>query len=566
MKSQTTSLLDFIEESKQLEIPIYQRAYSWGKEHCAQLWNDILRVGEDKNPERKHFIGAVIYIEKLDGSRFVIDGQQRLATAALILEALARALGENAPVRGFSAEDLRTRYLLDMSQEERPSSKLILSETDHETLTSLVLDQGLPQNKSSRIRENYGFFNTEMRLLLSDHNADRVAPFCEGLKRLMIVEISLDPKQESPQLIFESMNAKGLDLNQTDLIRNFVLLDMDPDDQTRIYKNYWRPMEEAFGQEEYYADFDNFMRYYLAYKNGKLPGKNALYETFKTYALDQYAQKQGSRVEAAEELLIDVNIYADYYCNMKFDQEKNYRLKAAFNDLQRLKADSPFPLLLKIYEDYDNSLLSAEEFEAAVRKIESFFVRINTGAASKASLGAFFTYFAPHIDEDRYIESVGENLRTPSWSNHRCPTDAEFRKKLVSGSVGKEHAVYLLRRLENYGHQNSTQLDDCHLEHIMPLINKGKSLSSAWKEELGAEWEETHEQLINNIGNLTLMKGFKFFTNHTFSQKRDMDNGYKSSLLWLNKMQGTASRWNRKAIENRARVLAQRALEVWPAP
>jgi uncharacterized protein with ParB-like and HNH nuclease domain len=157
MKASEAKLLAFIQQSPQFIIPIYQRTYSWTERECLQLWNDILRSGQD-NAVAGHFIGSVVYIEQgLSQSSnrsplLVIDGQQRLTTVTLLVEALARHLGDDEPIDGFSELKLRHYYLLNPLEKGDKHYKLLLTQTDRESLISLITQRPLPQNTRSASR------------------------------------------------------------------------------------------------------------------------------------------------------------------------------------------------------------------------------------------------------------------------------------------------------------------------------------------------------------------------------------------------------------------------------
>src|ERR1019366_8056180 len=118
--------------------------------------------------------------------------------------------------------------------------------------------------------------------LLAERNGD-LAPVCRGLAKLVVVDIALSRDQDNPQLIFESMNSTGKELSQADLIRNFILMGLEPTLQTRLYEEYCHPMERDFGQEAYGTQFDSFMRHYLTVRTGEIPGERQVYEAFKAY-------------------------------------------------------------------------------------------------------------------------------------------------------------------------------------------------------------------------------------------------------------------------------------------
>ena len=167
MKATEARLLDFLKKSPQFIIPIYQRTYSWAEPECRQLWDDILRTGKN-DKITAHFVGSIVYIEKglyqvtSQSPLLVIDGQQRLTTVSLLLEALARALGEAEPVDGFSAKKLRSYHLLNTLEEGERGYKLLLTQTDKNTLLALVQQKDLPQDRSIRVEENFAFFQEQI--------------------------------------------------------------------------------------------------------------------------------------------------------------------------------------------------------------------------------------------------------------------------------------------------------------------------------------------------------------------------------------------------------------------
>ena len=228
MKATEANFLQFMKKSPQFCIPIFQRTYSWTETECRQLWSDILRAGQDAET-KAHFVGSVVYIEKglyqvsSQPPLLVIDGQQRLTTITLLLEALARHTGNDEPIEGFSAKKLRNYYLLNTLEEGDKRFKLLLTQTDNDTLKAIVQQRDLPETYSLRIKENFDFFDKQIGQLKGD-----VTTLCIGLSKLILVDVALNRDQDNPQLIFESMNSTGRELSQADLIRNYVLMGLEP--------------------------------------------------------------------------------------------------------------------------------------------------------------------------------------------------------------------------------------------------------------------------------------------------------------------------------------------------
>ena len=202
MKATEAKLLNFMQKSGQFIIPIYQRTYSWTPKQCEQLWNDILRAGRsDTIPG--HFVGSIVYVEKGLYSvssipqLLVIDGQQRLTTISLLVAALAQALSDSEAVEGVSARKLVNYYLLNPEEDGELRYKLLLTQTDRETLTRIVANKPLPAERSARIAENFAYFQDRIKNLLHELPA-----VYRGIAKLLIVDIALNRDHDNPQLIF----------------------------------------------------------------------------------------------------------------------------------------------------------------------------------------------------------------------------------------------------------------------------------------------------------------------------------------------------------------------------
>ena len=559
MKAKETKLLQFLNTSPQFIIPIYQRTYSWEEAQCQQLWDDIMRAGR-KDDINAHFVGSVVYIEKglyqvSDRSPLlVIDGQQRLTTVSLILEALARKLeGGGEPVDGFSDKKIRNYYLLNDLEEGEKRYKLFLTQTDKDTLIALSDRRPEPQNFSLRVRDNFQFFEKKIAKL------DDLKPLCLGLAKLMIVDVALTRGQDNPQRIFESMNSTGRELSQADLIRNYVLMGLEPKHQTSLYEDYWRPMEVEFGQEAYGEHFDGFMRYYLTLKTGRLPNIGNVFEEFKIYA-NPSDKKENINVDT---LVQDVRKFASYYCAMALGQEEDEVLASAFADLRELKADVTYPLLLELYEDYSEGILNRNDFAESIRLIESYIFRRAVCAIPTNSHNKTFATFVKNIDENRHLESLKAHfLQLPSY--RRFPNNEEFYRELKQRNLYNFRSrSYWLRRLENHDRKELVEIGRYTIEHIMP---QNEDLRPEWREALGDGWEKNHQTWLHTLGNLTLTGYNSEYSDKPFLEKRDMEGGFRESPLRLNEGLGRVEKWNISEIQRRADRLAKIATRVWGDP
>lgn len=560
MKATEAKLLDFLKKSPQFVIPIYQRTYSWTERECQQLWDDILRTGKDDGIAA-HFVGSIVYIEQglyqvsSQSPLLVIDGQQRLTTVMLILETLARQLGETEPLEGFSAEKLRNYYLLNPFEKGEQGFKLLLTQTDKNTLLSLMKQTVPPPEQSTRIAANFDFFQRHVSAIQAQGN---IIDLCKGLAKLMIVDISLSRDQDKPQLIFESMNSTGRELSQADLIRNFVLMSLEPHHQNRLYEEQWRPIEVTFGQEAYGTHFDRFMRHYLTVKTRDIPNIRSVYEAFKRYA--HGLEKAGLGIDT---IIAEIRKYADYYCAMALDMEEHRDLSQAFRDLRELKVDVAYPFLLELYADYAREILSAEDFVQAVRLVESYVFRRAVCAIATSSLNKTFATFGRGLHKDHYLESIQALFLTlPSY--RRFPNDEEFKLDLCRRDLYNfPRRSYWLRRIENHERKEHVPVDEYTIEHILP---QNENLSVAWREALGSEWESVQKTFVHTLGNLTLTGYNPEYGDRAFADKRDMRGGFRESPLRLNKGLGALPDWNETTIRERAEQLSTHAVKVWKRP
>ncbi len=559
MKATEAKLLSFLQKSPQFIIPIYQRTYSWTEKQCRQLWDDILRAGAS-DAITVHFIGSIVYVEQglsqvsHQSPLLVIDGQQRLTSVSLLLEALARAVGDEEPIDGFSAPKLREYYLTNRLEKGDRYFKLLLSQTDNDSLKAIIKNSEQPRTPSLQVTQNFELF-TE---LLNEQKSD-LATVCRGLAKLVVVDIALNREQDNPQLIFESMNSTGKELSQADLIRNYILMGLDPALQTRLYEDYWRPMELDFGQEAYGELFDSFMRHYLTVRTGDIPREREVYEAFKDHACTKPVEAAG-----IEALVQDIRSFARAYCAMAIPgRETNGILSAAFHDLRELKVDVAYPFLLELYDDYVGGRLSADDFAAAVRLVESYVFRRAICAIPTNSMNKTFGTFGKALKKDRYLESIRAHFLTlPSY--RRFPSDDEFLRDLQTRDLYNfPRRSYWLRRLENHGRKERVPVHEYTIEHILP---QNPELPMEWREMLGIEWQRVQEQWLHTLGNLTLTGYNAEYSDGPFTEKRDMQGGFAQSPLKLNAGLGQVTAWDEAAIQARAARLAAVAVGVWTAP
>ncbi|GAA6799327.1 DUF262 and DUF1524 domain-containing protein [Helicobacter pylori] len=544
MKAGKNTLLEFIKgnQKNQLVIPIYQRLYSWEKEQCKQLWDDIIKIGGD-NKMDGHFIGSILYvldrITHSNNALLIIDGQQRLTTITLLLTALRDHWSDKR-------KEIEDDYLINSDKDGDKKFRLILSESDKDTLLYLIdKDRRKPSEFSSKIVENFKLFEEWVS------NTDKLETIFKGLDKLMVVEISLEKGKDDSQLIFESMNSKGIELTQTDLIRNYIVMETETEKQEGFYNKYWRAMEENFKQNKKW--FDRFVRHYLTIKTREIPNINKVYAVLKDY-------QQKERI-GIEDLLKDLQKYCRYFCRIVFKKEADKDLNKALGFLVDLKMDVIYPLLLELYSDYSDGVLSKADFIPIIALIESYICRRAVCGLGTNSLNKVFPFVTKKINKDQYLESIKAYFGYLT-EKQRFPNNDEFKDCFITIDFYKfQKKEYFFERLENFDRKERVYTHEYTTEHIMP-----QELTEEWERDLGENFQEIHNKYLHTIGNLTLTGYNSEYSNKSFQEKRDMEGGFKDSPLRLNQGLRDLKSFGEEEIKKRANDLADLALKIWTYP
>ncbi len=549
MEAKATTLLEFFKQTQtnQFVIPIYQRLYSWKKEQCEQLWDDIIKIGGN-DKMGGHFIGSILYvldgITHSDNALLIIDGQQRLTTITLLLIALKDHLSDEV-----KRKEIEDHYLINSDKDGDKKFRLILSDSDKDTLLYLIdKDRRKPSEPSSKIVENFKLFEEWV-----SKNTNQLETIFKGLEKLMIVYIALEKEKDDPQLIFESMNSKGMELAQTDLIRNYIVMETEIEKQEGFYNKYWRAMEEEFKQNEKW--FDRFIRHYLTIKTREIPNINKVY-----VALKDYRQKEGIGIE---DLLKDLQKYCGYFCQIVFKKEADKDLNKALGFLVDLEMDVIYPLLLELYSDYSDGILSKDDFRRSIALIESYICRRAVCGLGTNSLNKVFPSFTKHIQKDEYFKSLEAHFGYLT-NNQRFPKSDEFKDRLITidfYNKFKKKTKCFLERLENFNRKERVYTYEYTTEHIMP-----QKPEEEWERDLGENFQEIHNKYLHTIGNLTLTGYNSEYRNKSFQEKRDMEGGFKDSPLRLNQGLRDLESFGEEEIKKRANDLADLALKIWTYP
>lgn len=561
-----TTLNKLLNTSRQFIVPIFQRNYSWQKSQYEQLWFDILRASKFKE-KQNHFIGSIVYIDMgtpagRPQQLLLIDGQQRLTTISILLCAIKDYVQKfNLETKLINLAKIKNQFLYNSDEIDEDRYKLLLNVQDKETYIKLIDNTIFTVNKpATNIIKCYEFFYERIEDFIKQYG--QIDEIYAGIFKLSLVSISLDKDSDNPQMIFESMNSTGKDLSQTDLLRNYLLMDLTPEKQTRLYKTYWKPMEELFGEDIYKNDvnkFDYFIRDFLTLKSdtGHICKINNVYENFKRYYLDNNCEKFA--------VLKDLFTYAKYYACIDLLQENDDELKLYWQEFKKLDSHVVYPFLLKLYDDYSRQILIKEDFKKILQVVISYLWRRAICEIPTNSLSKTFATLYQAVDKDDYVNSIIKAFVFKS-SYKRFSSDYEVREKLQTKDIYHFRLrKYLLEALENYYHKEPIDLNTANytIEHIMPQ-NIEHNLS--WQQMLGEDWQEVHSLYLHTLGNLTITGYNAEMSNKSFWEKVNGESGFKHSHLKLSESIAQCDVWNKKAIQRRTNILTDIILKIWKYP
>lgn len=557
MKAIDSPFTKIINGTTQFVIPVFQRDYTWDAEtQCAQLWRDVLRAARTSG-ERGHFLGSVVYISTDDSLAgftrwMLIDGQQRLTTLTLLLAALRDHIrdaqwagGENDP----TPNRIDAYFLKNVQEEGDRQPKLMLRRHDQATLRAIIDGKELPANASEAVRDNYDYFREQV-------SGVDPADVYRGIGRLIIVDVALDRRTDDPQLIFESLNSTGVDLSQSDLIRNFILMRLPENEQTELYETYWAKIEVLFKGSEW--TFDAFARDYVALKSRANKQEKAA-EIY--YAFREFFPTLKDESGGLDQALADMMRHARHYAAFSIGRDVSGERGRALAEIRR-HVDVPAILVMQLIECCDHlNAMSENELLEALTLIESYTVRRAVCGYQTRSYWQIFANLSYSIGDKHPLQDLKVALAR-QHENYRYPSDDEFENQLKDADLyGLRICRHLLEGLENCDTKEPTDTSSYSIEHIMP---QNERLSHGWREMLGESWKDIQKTWLHRLGNLTLTGYNSTYSDKDFEEKKTIEGGFSDSSVRLNKFVRERPVWTPTEMSARTKDLAKRALKVWP--
>lgn len=571
MDAEDLYLQDLFTGKDQYTIPVFQRRYSWEKKQWEQIWEDITLLLDSPLGEEEHFIGAFVTMsgENKPGSRpkyLVIDGQQRLITICLILcairdtaaELTEDTLSEIPEEESDSLKNLPDKIqdenLIDPYEEGQDKYRIISRTEDRDALFELLEQGELEEDlEETSIGEAYAYFSDSVQDLV-----DEVSVYSlYKLRQIIIEQLPLAmitaEEDENPYTIFETLNERGLDLHESDLIRNFVFMQLNLDEQDEFNREYWLPFEQKFEETEEYdeEDLTRFYRMYLM-RNGNYVKQNGVYDSFK------------KRVGLTPHKLAEqLDYYSNLYLSIRRPEEASPGwLRDLLVRKQSLDIGTADPLILNLLDRWKSGKLSDDDLRRAFRGLESFAIRRSICDRSTRGYYQIFPTSISSIDEENVVDSLFEYLFGRGW-----PDDEEFRSAFTTFDLytrEPEKCRLILKTLQqDYGHKEPVKLGELQIEHVIPQTIGNDKHGEAWKSMLGEDWEEIHEKWVHTPGNLTLTGYNPELSNRKFEDKQDL---LEDSHLDLNDHFVEVDKWTELEIRDRGEELAQRCAQLWSVP
>ena len=545
----------FSESDTVFSIPVYQRDYNWQEKQCQRLFKDILQTGKNEKVS-SYFLGSIVYIH--DGiygvgekEFHVIDGQQRMTTLTLLFLAIYFKL--KGTILAKDADKIYNQYVVNPYSEKEIKLKLLPPEENLYILNKISHNKfnELEAFQDRNMLKNYLFFEKELENL----SFDDMKHLSNGIEKLIYIDIALEKGKDDPQKIFESLNSTGLDLSQGDLIRNYILMDLERGEQNRIYKEIWIPIEnncKVSDGSEITSYVSDFIRDYLTLKTEKISSKPKVFETFKAY----YEKENDEKLE-------DMKKYSEAYSYIiKPSLEKDRDIQRELDYLKSLDKTVINTFLIGILKDYKDNILEKDELVNILILLQSYLWRRYITEKPTNALNKIFQGMYGKISRSgNYYENLVDVLMAEDF-----PTDEELESALKLKNVykDKEKLNYVFKKLENYNHNELIDFENekITIEHIFP-----QKPNKAWKENYSDNELEQMISFKDTISNLTLTGSNSNLSNKAFHEKRDDEvHGYRNSKLYMNKYLGRLEEWNLLSMEARFESLYDDIIKIWKRP
>ncbi|WP_121054405.1 DUF262 domain-containing protein [Helicobacter pylori] len=549
MKATQSTVNDFFALTGTIfSIPAYQRNYTWAEENCEKLLQDIVSISQNK---KTHFMGSITYILHLIDDEeslrqlqeyLIIDGQQRITTLMLLLKAIETKI-QNEEIKKEIGRLLNLtgqRLRLKPIKSDKEAFELVMQNRSHEI------------QEESHIGKNYKFFTKELKNYIS--KGYRIEAIYGAFLRLKIISIGLDPREDDPQVVFESINATGVQLKGLDLIRNYLMMGENSDRQKHLYDTYWVPLENWLGER----DLDDFIKTYLRiYFEDKFKEKE-VYDTLKAHHRDNFSDNiQGLMSDMREYgRIYQIFLDRDHHILECGDPQQLANLRLRIKDLVKIKFGVAKPFILRCARDFEEGKLDYENFYEILQILTSYYVRRSVCGDSTNALNNFLYSLYKQLEEDVSADALKRYLGK-SVGQAAFPNDDKIKAAFLVRSAYAANQVckFILLEIEKLSNAEPPREENLEVEHFYP-----KTPTQEWRDRVG-DYFTFEQDYLHNFGNLTLSGQNQRLGNKPYEAKIELMEEYSSLHLNDYFINNTHS-WGIEEVRARSEYLADQFCQV----
>ncbi len=588
MKATQSTINEFFAlPSTIFSIPVYQRNYTWEEGNCEKLLQDIISISQNK---KTHFMGSITYIlHWIDDEKslrklqefVIIDGQQRVTTIMLLLKAIETKIPNEEIKKEIDGllnlseqklhEEIKKEIdgLLNLSEQKlheeikkEIDGLLNLSEqklrlkpikSDKEAFDLVMQNRSHEIQGVSHIRSNYKFFTKELDNYIS--KGYRIEEIYGAFLRLKIVAIGLELGEDDPQVVFESINATGVQLKGLDLIRNYLMMGENSDNQNRLYNTYWVPLEDWLGER----DLNDFILTYLRiYFEDKLKKEEReVYYALKDHHRDNFSDNiQGLMSDMREYgRIYQIFLDRDHYFLHRGDPQQLANLRLRIKDLVKIKFGVAKPFILRCARDFEEGKLDYENFYEILQILISYFVRRSVcGDPAPALAELLYSLYRQleNVSADALKRYLGKSVgRTAFPNDDKIKAAFLVRNAYAANQVCK----FILLEIEKLSNAEPPKEEDLEVEHFYP-----KTPTQEWRDRVG-DYFTFEQDYLNNFGNLTLSGQNQRLGNKPYEAKIALMEEYSSLHLNDYFINNTHS-WGIEEVRARSGYLADQFCQV----
>ncbi|PDW66253.1 hypothetical protein BB447_07120 [Helicobacter pylori] len=551
MKATQSTVNDFFALTGTIfSIPVYQRNYTWEEENYEKLLQDIVGISQNK---KTHFMGSITYILHLiDDEKslrqlqefIIIDGQQRITTLMLLLKAIETKI-QNEGIKkeidnllNLTGQRLRLKPI----KSDKEAFDLVMQNRSHEL-------QG-----GSHIRDNYKFFTKELENYIS--KGYRIEEIYGAFLRLKIVAVGLELGEDDPQVVFESINATGVQLKGLDLIRNYLMMGENSLRQKHLYETYWVPLEDWLGEKDLNDFIKTYLRIYLEKKLSE--GEREVYYALKAHHRDNFSDDiQGLMSDMREYgRIYQIFLDRDHYFLGRGDPQQLANLRLRIKDLVKIKFGVAKPFILRCARDFEEGKLDYENFHEILQILTSYFVRRSVcgdpAPALAELLYSLYRQLGENVSADALKRYLGKSVGRTAF-----PNDDKIRAAFLVRNAYAANQVckFILLEIEKLSNAEPPREENLEVEHFYP-----QTPTQEWRDRVG-DYFTFEQEYLHNFGNLTLSGQNQRLGNKSYDEKIALMEEYSSLHLNDYFINNTHS-WGIEEVRARSEYLADQFCQV----